>query len=95
MTAGCLITRLNTLQNQQEELTEKLFEHYDSYTFLHDNLIEHEGNLFFQIIEGILSGHCIEVDGDEYNFIIGNQVSDLNQLYFFIYTPENTPNILY
>ncbi|MFY8275546.1 hypothetical protein AAEU32_15605 [Pseudoalteromonas sp. SSDWG2] len=90
-----LITQLGQRKQQQSDLVKTVHEHYADYVFDSAGSVPTSESVYFPLKNGVLEGYWLDTDAGDYANLVGKALSSIDDLYFFVFTPEQMQELVF
>ncbi|MBS3796147.1 MULTISPECIES: hypothetical protein [unclassified Pseudoalteromonas] len=89
-----LFSQLGQRKQQQSELVDTVNKHYGDYVFNSVGAVTTSESVYFPIKEGVLAGYWLDTDAADYQSLEGKTLSSIQDLYFFVFTPQQMQELI-
>ncbi len=90
-----LMAQLGQRKQQQSDLVKTVHEHYGDYVFDSVGSVPTSESVYFPIKSGVLEGYWLDTDVGDYPNLVGKMLSTIDDLYFFVFTPQQMQDLVF
>ncbi|MEO2267564.1 hypothetical protein [Pseudoalteromonas pernae] len=95
MTESDLISQLGQRKQQQSDLVKTVHEHYGDYVFDSEGSLPTSESVYFPLKSGVLEGYWLDTDVGDYANLVGRTLASIDDLYFFVFTPQQMQDLVF